>query len=500
MKYFALFATAALLGSTGLWMDMPVNSAEAFADDLAIDAYVQQVKLVAQASDQQNLDRVGATVDISGDTAIVGSLGDNGQRGAGYVFVRNGIAWTLQQKLVPTDGASQDGCAAVAIEGDTAVLGCNGSDPGGVGSQGAVYIYVRTGTVWALQQKLTHAEGAGGDFLGGRVAISGDTVVATAAGDDVNNISNVGSVYVFVRNGTTWTEQARLNGTGVGFASSFATDIDISGDTVVAGAEFIDIGSTNAGAAYVFIRTGTTWTQEARLLSPDPTTSDFFGSGVGISGDTIVVGERQDGTNQGAGFVFVRNGSTWTLQQKLTASDGAANDELGWSAAIENDTIVLGASADFVQTINGYAYVYTRTGTTWTQAQKLLADDGASGDSFGRSVSIAGNSIVVGAAEDDEGSVNAAGSAYIFAESSSTISGRVTTPTGLNLRNAIVNLTDAAGVRRTATTSSFGVYTFNDIPTGSGYTIGVSSKRYRFAARIIDINANLTNVDFVGLE
>lgn len=518
MKYLALVAIPVLVVGLFVWPQMPVESAELFykagqfsrrdssvfvpkaADNMELDAFVQQTKLFADAGDRQNLDRMGGTIDISGDTAIVGSFGDNGQSGAGYVFVRNGLAWTLQQKLVAPDGASQDNCGAVAIEGNTAVLGCSASDPGGVGSQGALYVFVRSGSVWTLQQKLTHAEGISADFLGGRVAISGETIVATATGDDVNNVSGVGSAYVFVRNGMTWTEQARLNGSTVFFADSLGTDIDISGDTVIVSAEFSDIGANNAGVAFVFLRTGTTWVQQARLASTDPAASDFFGSGVGISGDTIVVGERQDAANnQGAGHVFVRSGGTWTHQQKLIASDGATNDSLG-SAAIEGNNIILGTSADFVQTINGYAYHFTRTGITWTQAQKLVADDGASGDSFGRSVAIGEGSIAIGAPEDDAGSVNAAGSAYVFAESAANISGRVTTPGGQSLRNAIVILTDSQGVRRTATTGSFGLYIFINIPTGPGYTISVASRRYRFVPRVLNVNSNLEDIDFAGLE
>ena len=138
-------------------------------------------------------------------------------------------------------------------------------------------------------------------------------------------------------------------------------------------------------------------------------------------------------------------------------------------------------------------------GTVWAQWQKLTASDGAAGDFFGTSVSISGNTALVGALGDTIGANSFQGSAYVYT-SSATVSGRVLTSDGRNLRNAIVTLIDSQGVRRTATSSSFGLYTFADVRTGDTYTITVTSKRYRYTPRVMVINDNLANLDFVGLE
>ena len=147
----------------------------------------------------------------------------------------------------------------------------------------------------------------------------------------------------------------------------------------------------------------------------------------------------------------------------------------------------------------GSAYIFSRTGTAWTQGQKFVASDGAAGDFFGTSVAISGSTAIVGALGDTIGANSFQGSAYVFT-SSATVSGRVLTPDGRNLRNAIVSLIDSQGVRRTATSSSFGVYSFADVRTGDTYTLTVSSKRYRFTPLIMPINDNVANLDFVGLE
>ena len=136
-----------------------------------------------------------------------------------------------------------------------------------------------------------------------------------------------------------------------------------------------------------------------------------------MTGDTVLVGAREDddkGSNSGSAYVFIRSGTTWTQQAKLTASDGVADDQFGFSVSVSGDTVVVAAPLDDDNGTNsGSAYLFTRSGTTWTQQSKLTASDGAAGDFFGISVSMSGDTVVVGAREDDDKGANS-GSAYVF--------------------------------------------------------------------------------------
>lgn len=180
----------------------------------------------------------------------------------------------------------------------------------------------------------------------------------------------------------------------------FGFAVGIDGETVGVGAP---VDNTAAGSAYVFVRSGTSWSQQAKLTASDAAAVDNFGRNVvGISGDTLVVGAPFDdtgaGTDAGSAYVFVRSGTSWSQQAKLTASDAAAGDAFGISVSISGDTVVAGAfNDDDGGTNSGSAYVFTRSGTSWSQQQKLTASDAAAGDQFGFSVSNSGNTVVAGA-------------------------------------------------------------------------------------------------------
>jgi uncharacterized protein with FMN-binding domain len=186
--------------------------------------------------------------------------------------------------------------------------------------------------------------------------------------------------------------------------------IALDGDTAVVGAPSDDIGqTTDQGSAYVFTRNGGVWTQQQRLIANDGGAGDYFGNSVAISGDTVVVGAFLDdvvaNANQGSVYVFVRSGGVWTQQQKLTANDGAASDNFGSAVAINGDTVVVGAEQDNIGTnsIQGSAYVFIRSGNNWAQKQKLTANDGTANDHFGSAVAISSDTIVVGAVYDNIG-------------------------------------------------------------------------------------------------
>ena len=246
--------------------------------------------------------------------------------------------------------------------------------------------------------------------------MSGDTAVVGAYLDHHNGIES-GSAYVFVRTGSTWTEQAKLTASDGAGGDDFGLSVSVDGDTAVVGA-FLDDDSGNwSGSAYVFTRTGSTWTEQAKLTASDGASDDWFGYSVSVDGDTAVVGAVYDdhnGIDSGSACVFTRTGSTWTEQAKLTASDGAAGDVFGVSVSVSGDTAVVAAHNDDDSGSNsGSAYVFVRTGSTWTEQAKLTASDAAGQDQFGVSVSVDGDTAVVGAYSDDDNGIDS-GSAYVF--------------------------------------------------------------------------------------
>jgi hypothetical protein len=482
------------------------------ADDsviASISAYAGFKKL--SADDGVAGDRFGGAVAISGTTAVIGanaSASSGTGIGAAYVYILSATGqWTLQQKLTPADGERDDSFGySVGISGDTVVVGAFGDTVGTNVNQGSAYVFTRTGTTWTQQAKLLASDGAAGDVFGRSVAIDGDSIVAGALSANVGQNVDQGAAYVFTRTGTTWTQQWKLTAADGATSDSFGDSVDISQNSVVVGATDDATGTnTQQGSAYVFTRNGTAWAQQAKLTASDGTAFDYFGFSTSISGDTVAVGTLQDvGANfqQGSAYIFVRNGTTWTQQQKLLAADGAADDSFGNSVYLVGDTLMVGAAGDRTGTNDrqGSAYLFTRSGSVWGQSQKLLASDGAANDEFGAGVAFTPNHAIVGSVRDTIGTNADQGSAYIFS-SAVSIGGRVTSPSGQNLRNLVVNLIDGAGVKRTATTSSFGIYTFDNVNTGQTYTLTVSSKRYRFAPKDnVLVNAAISNLDFVGLE
>ena len=373
--------------------------------------WIQQQKLVA--TDGEHGDYFGDSVAISEGTVVVGArlagVGSSVHQGSAYIFVRSGTTWSQQRKLTASDGAADDGFGtSVAISGNMVVVGAWDGDIFHM-DQGSAYVFVRSGTSWNQEQKLIASDGEGGDGFGRAVAISSDIVMVGASLDDADSgFINVGSVYIFA----TWTQRNKLTALDGAADDRFGSSVAISGDTVVVGAPHDDIGThTDQGSAYVFERIGFFWTKY-KLFASDGTAGDKFGNSVAISADTVVVGAQLDNSQRGSAYVFVRSGSTWIQQTKLTASRGEAGDLFGSSVAISEHTVVVGAP--WHDNEQGSAYVFVRTGPTWIQQAKLIGGDGAAGDWLGYSVAISGDSIVLGAPGDDIDSRWNQGSAYIF--------------------------------------------------------------------------------------
>ena len=307
---------------------------------------------------------------------------------------------------------------SVAISGDTVVVGApyeSSSASGGEGDNsafhsGAAYVFTRSGSSWSQQAYLKASNAGEYDLFGLSVAIDGDTIVVGAVvesssasgGESDNSAFAAGAAYVFTRSGSSWSQQAYLKASNADEYNNFGTSVAIDGDTVVVGA----VGeSASAGAAYVFTRSGSAWSQQAYLKASNAESSDSFGCSVAISGDSVVVGAYGESSSAsggesdnsasfvGAAYVFTRSGSSWSQQAYLKASNAEEYDEFGISVAISGDSVVVGAdddsSASGGESDNsafwaGAAYVFTRSGSSWSQQAYLKASNAEAGDYFGR--------------------------------------------------------------------------------------------------------------------
>lgn len=354
---------------------------------IVVDPLVWAKEAVLVGSDTAAGDGFGKAVTVSGDTAIVGAdaaFGGASSSGAAYVFVGGGAAWTQQQKLAPLDPASGDGFgAAVAISGDTAVVGAFKKNT----STGAAYVFVRSGAAWTQQQKLVASDGVANDFFGVAVSISGNTIVIGARGKDAKGPTRVdaGGAYVFVRAGTVWTEQAKLAASDAVASDFFGNAVAVDVDTVVVGASR---KTTSTGAVYAFVRSGTAWSQQAKLTASDAATGDGFGASVALGGDTAFVGAPGKSASTGAAYAFLRTGALWSEQAKLVASDPTASRSYGNAVALSGSTAIVGT---FPSVGGGAAYVVTRAGVTWTEQAKVAAAYPVA------SVAVSGAVAVVGA-------------------------------------------------------------------------------------------------------
>jgi hypothetical protein len=367
----------------------------------------------------------GSSVAIAGDIAVVGAQGDdeNGdESGAAYVFTRSDAGWSQEAKLTANDAEAGDQFGgSIALFGETILVGARRDDDNGDES-GAAYLFTRYGSDWIQQAKLTAADGEAGAEFGRSVALSDDTAIIGAARDDEKG-EDSGSVYVFTRSGTNWSQLAKLTAADGAKGDVFGISVALDGDTALIGADLDDDKGENSGSAYVYTRSKGTWSQQAKLTAADAGNVDIFGVRVAISGDTALIAARRDdddvnGADSGSAYVFIRSGTSWTQQAKLTANDAEAGDLFGYNVALYEDTGIVTAAMDDDKGLNsGAAYVFTRSGSDWSQQTKLTAADGAADDVFGWSVSLSGNTALIGAPTSIFELPGGPGSAYIFQRS-----------------------------------------------------------------------------------
>jgi hypothetical protein len=399
----------------------------------------QEIKLTPAVAAQ----RFGYQVALSGDTAAItaGSAVD--------IYVRSGAGWTLQQRLTAADTADVEEYFGgfVALAGDTLAV------PSSTGTTiQAVHVFVRSGSNWTEQQKLVAADAAMFDGFGRAMALSGDTLVIGSWSDDTASGQDSGSAYVYVRSGSAWTQQQKLLPSEIADAIYFGWAVAISGDSIVVGG----LRLNDDGAIYVFVRSGATWTEQQRIPGPDVSPLSEFGSAVAIDGDTLVVNNRTESAASppglGVAYVYLRSGSSWSLQQRLAPSQHS--QYFGTSLSLEGDTLAVGATHHNPPLQNaGAVYVFDRSGATWTERQRLTAADRDTGDALGRSVALRGDTLLAGADLDDstvvdEGSVYSfrTGRAYHALNPCRLVDTRVTGPAlGANTTRTFT-LTGACGV------------------------------------------------------
>jgi len=373
------------------------------------------------------------------------------------------MSWSQQAYLKASNTDPDDFFgSSVAISGDTVVVGAPGESSGATGvngdgadnsagRSGAVYVFVRDGTSWSQQAYLKADNTGSDDRFGYSVGISAGTVVVGALGEDSsasgvngdssdNSASFSGAAYVFRRNGVTWSQKAYLKASNTDASDAFGHSVAVSGKTIVSGAykeassatgvdgDQDDNGAMDAGAAYVFERNGSAWSQAAYLKASNTEAADKFGWSVAISGNRVVIGaDREDSATSGvngdqvdngapgagAAYVFMRREVGWVQEAYLKASNTDEEDYFGQAVAISGDTVMVGASGedsaavgvngdqgDDESTLAGAAYVFEQDGSTWSQTAYLKASNTDPLDGFGRAVAVSDDTALIASLEE----------------------------------------------------------------------------------------------------
>jgi hypothetical protein len=328
--------------------DKGTNSGSAYLFRRNGSTWVQEQKLFG--SDEGAYDHFGVTVAIDGNVVIAGAPGHddvNGfDTGAVYVFRYNGATWVQQQKLLPWDGAAAISFGkSIGISGNFIVVGAYGDDQAGGIDPGAAYVFRWNGSSWVQSQKLFASDAQSADQFGFSVAVSGDVVVIGAnLDDDRGNAS--GGAYVFRHNGTNWSQQQKLLSTTGAAYDKFGTSVAASGEFVLVGSPSDDDNGVNFGSAYLFRFNGSTWAYEAEFHGSDSASNDNFGTSVALSADRVVIGAFQNDpywVDAGAAYVFRKNGSVWTQETKLVDAAGYAYDYFGHAVAVSGERVLAGA-------------------------------------------------------------------------------------------------------------------------------------------------------------
>jgi hypothetical protein len=394
-------------------------------------SYAAHIVNKLTASDAVEFEAFGYSVAASGTVVVVGAYGDDNATGAAYVYRHNGISWIEEQKLTASDAAEGDEFgSAVSVSGDVIVIGADGNDGENdlASDSGSVYVYRYNGSSWAEEQKLTASDAAALDGFGHSVSVSGDVIVIGAWCNDDNGVQS-GSAYAYryfplLAPGYRWAQEQKLTASDAASTDYFGISVSVNGDIIVIGSYYNDDGGRNSGSAYVYRYQGVfdLWLEEQKLTAGDDAAGDEYGGAVSVSGDVIVIGAWHDGDNgvkSGSAYVYRYNGvDAWIEEQKLSASNGSADDEFGSSVSVSGEVIVIGAyhnGENGAESGSAYMYRYNNGVDAWEEEQKLTASDIAAQDEFGGSVSVSGEVIVVGAeCSDSAGPDSDSGAVYVY--------------------------------------------------------------------------------------
>ena len=405
------------LPSFALCLLLPVCNGQTAPQLVAPPTRVAPQKLVSD--DLAAGDIYGAAVAVDRDVAVVASEydDDNGtDSGSVWIYRYTDGSWNAEQKLKPGDGTTGDNFGrSVTIQGDVVAVGTHWDDDQGSKS-GSVYVFRYDGDTWVEEQKLLPIGGTTEDRFGNSVCLDGDVLgVCGWLADPLAGAS--GAAWMFRYDGNSWVEEQKLAPIGGGQGDNFGRYIAISSGVAVIGAWKADPVGNDSGAAYVFRFNGTSWVQEQELNAPDGAAGDLFGWATGIDGRFIAVGSHADddlGADSGSVYVFRRDRNEWVFEQKLLPSDGHAGGWFGYALEVDQNQILIGATANFAAANDpGSAYIFRRVNGAWKQVARLVPPDGAPQDKFGFHVAMHASTALVGAWRDDDAG-NDSGSAYIW--------------------------------------------------------------------------------------
>ncbi|MDO8963388.1 MAG: Ig-like domain-containing protein, partial [Coriobacteriia bacterium] len=373
--------------------------------------------------------RFGASIDVDGDWIVVGAPGEDttGCAGAGaaYVYSRQGDSWVQEARLVAPDAAAGSGFGtAVTISRGRIVVGAPGSASGVLGGTGRAYAftYSLTDLGWRFERALSPQFPAMGERFGSAVAVDDGVLAIAAPGAENGAGGHSGAVYTYVRGTWSWVDaDAVIPPVAENNAVSV---VSVSGDTLAVGVPVESVAGTDAaGGVYVYRLTGDAWSQEAHLVSDEPSTGDRFGAAVSVSGDALVVGAPLDdtatGVDAGSASGFSRVGGVWSPTAHLGPPASLPGVRFGTAVAIEGGAAMIGApgARTAEHGAAGAAFMFASLNGVWQHQNRIEALDAAAGDRFGCAVAMSGDSLVVGAPDHDpvrSGDPVQAGGAFPF--------------------------------------------------------------------------------------
>jgi hypothetical protein len=408
------------------------------------------------ASDGTANSYFGSAAALNGSTALIGADGDNSFQGAAYLFTESNGSWSQGQKLTASDGLPGDEFGyRVVLADNTLLVGAFTATVGGNTSQGAAYVFAQSNGTWSQSQKLTASDGGLFDNFGASVALDGSTLVVGANGATVGDNAAQGAVYVFTESNGTWTQTQKLTADDGAAYDNFGLSVALKGSIILVGSPRAAIGANaGQGALYVFTESNGTWSQTQKLTASDGAANDSFGESVSLEGSTALIGAYNATVNghplQGAAYIFTESNGSWSEGQKLTASDGTTNANFGNAVALESGTALIGADASTVgsNTYQGKAYLFTESGGNWSQSDTFVASDGTVDDYFGAALAWDGTTALISTPHPAIGGNTWQGAAYFYEQSPTP------TPTPSPTPTATVSPTPTATPTATATPSA----------------------------------------------